>query len=362
MRTGSAVLQVAAPLMRAVAEKLRINVGLAVADRYEMVYLESIRYNRQASLRNVVSGQRVPIELTSLGRAWLAVAPEARRAELLKEFEARRGDWPRLRKEIDKAVESVRRRGWCAASWQPEIVALATPLVLENERVHVLNASVSTTEPANDVALELSAPLLALAEQIGAAVPGYAVCQMSSCERLARRFELRDGELAVDLLGLEADLVAGLDLVQHGLVLHLEDHRHAGHVEVLQRAVLERELPGCPCRPCGPRLRRVRRHGGCCDCGDRRRLRATVRRVVCENTAVMDVLVMSACEMREASQWPAWPLAGLRTWTSMFLAGMFCAGMAAAPGAARSRRLGQPVRRTRRRPCPGGCLNQPGFA
>ncbi|MBT2323919.1 helix-turn-helix domain-containing protein [Variovorax paradoxus] len=169
MRTGSTVLQVAAPRMRALAEKLRINVGLAVADRGEMLYLESIRYNKKAALRSVVSGQRVPIELTSLGRAWLAVASEARRAELFAEFEARRSDWPRLSKEIGKAIENVRRRGWCAASWQPEIVAVATPLVLENARVHVLNASVSTTEPANEVALELSAPLLALGEQIGAA-------------------------------------------------------------------------------------------------------------------------------------------------------------------------------------------------
>ena len=166
MRTGSAVLQIAAPRMRAVAEKLRINVGLAVADRSEMVYLESIRYNRKASLRKVVSGQRVPIELTSLGRAWLAVAPEARRAELLAGFAARRGDWPRLRKEIDKAIEGVHRRGWCAASWQPEIVAVATPLVLADEAVHVLNASVSTAEPPGEVALQLSAPLLALREQI----------------------------------------------------------------------------------------------------------------------------------------------------------------------------------------------------
>lgn len=110
MRTGSVVLQVAAPRMRALAEKLRINVGLAVADRSEMLYLESIRYNRKASLRSVVSGQRVPIELTSLGRAWLAVAPEARRTELLREFEARRSDWPQLRKDIDEAIDSVPSR------------------------------------------------------------------------------------------------------------------------------------------------------------------------------------------------------------------------------------------------------------
>ena len=173
MRTGSAVLQVAAPLMRTLAEKLRINVGLAVADRSEMLYLESIRYNRRASLRKVVSGQRVPMELTSLGHAYLAVAPEARRAELLKEFEARRSDWPRLRKEIDKAMESVRRHGWCAASWQPEIVALATPLMLENERQHVLNVSVSSTEPAGEIAAELHAPLLALARQIATAFDEY---------------------------------------------------------------------------------------------------------------------------------------------------------------------------------------------
>ncbi len=166
MRTGSAVLHVAAPLMRAVAEKLRINVGLAVADRSDMLYLESIRYNRRASLRKVVSGQRVPMELTSLGRAYLAVAPQEQRMALLQEFKARRGDWPALRKDIDKAIESVRRRGWCVASWQPEIVALATPLMLENERPHVLNVSVSSEEPVNEVAAELKGPLLALAREI----------------------------------------------------------------------------------------------------------------------------------------------------------------------------------------------------
>jgi DNA-binding IclR family transcriptional regulator len=85
---------------------------------------------------------------------------------LLQEFKARRGDWPALRKDIDKAIESVRRRGWCVASWQPEIVALATPLMLENERPHVLNVSVSSEEPVNEVAAELKGPLLALAREI----------------------------------------------------------------------------------------------------------------------------------------------------------------------------------------------------
>src|SRR3546814_3842509 len=68
MRAGSPILLVAGPLMRSIAEEFKINVGLAIRDRDEMVYLESVRYNRKVSLRNVVAGLRVPIALTSLGR------------------------------------------------------------------------------------------------------------------------------------------------------------------------------------------------------------------------------------------------------------------------------------------------------
>jgi DNA-binding IclR family transcriptional regulator len=69
MRTGSPVLQLAGPLMRTEAEQRKINVGLAVADGDEMVYLESVRYSHRVAWRNVVAGQRAPMELTSLGRA-----------------------------------------------------------------------------------------------------------------------------------------------------------------------------------------------------------------------------------------------------------------------------------------------------
>jgi DNA-binding IclR family transcriptional regulator len=166
MRTGSPVLQVAAPLMRKVAEERRINIGLAVADGVEMVYLESIRYNRKVSLRNVVSGQRVPIELTSLGRAYLAALPEPQRAALMATLKAaRRGVWSRLEREIEEARAAVRRQGCCVASWQPEVVALATPLIVADE-IYVLNASMSTTDSPAAAASEYRKSLLALAEQV----------------------------------------------------------------------------------------------------------------------------------------------------------------------------------------------------
>jgi DNA-binding IclR family transcriptional regulator len=163
MRSGSPVLQLAAPMMRKLAEKMKINVGLAVADRDEMVYLESVRYNRRVSLRNVVAGQRVPIELTSLGRAWLAAATVSRRRELLALFKSRRpASWRSLEKEILDAIEQVATSGFCAASWQPEVVALATPIAVAGHPVYVLNLSV-TGSGIREATQRLHAPLLQLA-------------------------------------------------------------------------------------------------------------------------------------------------------------------------------------------------------
>nr|WP_236600016.1 IclR family transcriptional regulator [Ramlibacter alkalitolerans] len=159
MRTGSTVLATAAPLMRQVAEGSKINVGLAAPDRDEMVYLESIRYNRRPSLRTVVSGQRVPMELTSLGRAYLASAPQGKRSALLAHFRQARGaQWRRVGAEITAAIESVAQNGYCAASWQPEVAAVATPLVFQGA-YYALNVSLSSAE-AFEVAVRELAPTL----------------------------------------------------------------------------------------------------------------------------------------------------------------------------------------------------------
>lgn len=159
MRSGSSVLASAAPLMRQVAEAHRINVGLAAPDGDEMVYLESIRYNRRPSLRSVVSGQRVPMELTSLGRAYLASTAPARRRSLLAHFRrTRAAQWHALGPEIAAALASVAAHGWCAAAWQPEVVAVATPLVLQGSH-YALNVSVSTAADFAATVREL-APIL----------------------------------------------------------------------------------------------------------------------------------------------------------------------------------------------------------
>lgn len=169
MRSGSRVLAVAAPLMRRVAERERLNVGLAAPDRDEMVYMESIRYARRVAFRSVVSGQRVPMELTSLGRAYLSSTTPGELHGLMSTFSHRRGRWSELKRDIERSIRDVHEQGWCAASWQPEVVAVATPLET-TDAVYALNMSLSTTEAPAEAARSLAPKLLVLKAEITSAL------------------------------------------------------------------------------------------------------------------------------------------------------------------------------------------------
>jgi DNA-binding IclR family transcriptional regulator len=163
MRASNPVLQTAMPLMRQASERLRVNVGLATPDRQDMVYLESIRYNRRPALRTVVSGQRIPIELTSLGRAYLAAAPAQERDAFLAILQTRNPARAKmLERQILEAVESVRVNGFCAAAWQLDVVAVATPIVLPDSPIYALNMSVAGRDPLVTVVTTLRGPLLEL--------------------------------------------------------------------------------------------------------------------------------------------------------------------------------------------------------
>ena len=78
----------------------------------------------------------------------------------------KRPGWSALEKEIGDAVRAVHRQGYCIASWQPEVTALATPLAVPGHRLMVLNFSLRTTDPTDTVARSLAPPLLSLRDEI----------------------------------------------------------------------------------------------------------------------------------------------------------------------------------------------------
>jgi len=176
VRSNSQVLQVAAPMMRDYAERLKVNVGLAVADGDDMVYLEAIRYARRVSFRNVVARLRIPIVRTSLGRAFLAASTAADRQQIYSHSQLKMPDeWPVIEQEIQIAIHQVQTEGYCSASWHSEVIAVATPLKLKNQPIHALNLSTVYTseEQRKEIVLDMKAHLLRLADDINEAFSSH---------------------------------------------------------------------------------------------------------------------------------------------------------------------------------------------
>lgn len=172
VRMGSPVLKVLGPLMRAESTRCRMNIGLATADRTMMVYLESIRYNPRPTLRSIVAGQQVPMELTSLGRAYLAGISETDRDKLIAQFRRRTAAATKaLIVDVQKSIRAVRRDGYCAVSWQPGVLAVATPIVLDGLPVYALNMSLQDIEPTDALATKIGEHLMVFAARCKRAIP-----------------------------------------------------------------------------------------------------------------------------------------------------------------------------------------------
>lgn len=141
-RSSEPVLERALPLMRELAEGRRVNVGLAVADQFDMVYLDSVRRSRLGIFRRLLPGSRIPIAPTSLGRAYLAGLAPAPRQQLLARLQQAHGqDWPVQGRHIRQSLRDVRSQGFCHAQWAAGMAAVATPLQAPGTALYALNVS-----------------------------------------------------------------------------------------------------------------------------------------------------------------------------------------------------------------------------
>ena len=155
------VIDIALPLMKKVAEGEKINVGLAVADQSDMVYLESVRESRRGVFRRASQGSRFPIELTAGGRAYLAGLEPAQRDTVMKTLAVRHGNaWAKIRCEIDEAGRAVDRDGYCVASWQPGLTAIAAPLVAPNYSLYSVSIGFHSAAGQQQELVRRYAPML----------------------------------------------------------------------------------------------------------------------------------------------------------------------------------------------------------
>jgi DNA-binding IclR family transcriptional regulator len=164
---GSDVLATSEPLMRELARSQRVNVGLAAVDAAEIIYLQSIRGNGGNKLRHIVSGSRAPLELTSIGRAWLSAVSEAERERMYAKIAPRyREKWPDILADIRSGIKAVKEKGYCISRWQAGSVAIARPLSPINGRIYAINISFLETSLGNLFADEQAKRLIQLGHAI----------------------------------------------------------------------------------------------------------------------------------------------------------------------------------------------------
>lgn len=118
--------------------------------------------------RRLVPGSRIPIGLTSLGRAFLSAMEPADRKLLLARLASEFGtNWPDISTAIRKSLVQIQRTGYCWAEWQTGVVALATPLSDPDGQKYALNISLPLQQgSAEQLAMEHGELLMTLAHDI----------------------------------------------------------------------------------------------------------------------------------------------------------------------------------------------------
>lgn len=140
------VSQVATPLMRESVRELLWPCDLATIEAGFMVVRESTHRLSGLSQHHAMIGERMPLFVTALGRAYLAACTDEEREALL-ELLGQRSDWigemARNRKAVDQLVHETRYRGYAYndGEWsrEAEFAAIAVPVRSGKRLLAVLN-------------------------------------------------------------------------------------------------------------------------------------------------------------------------------------------------------------------------------
>lgn len=156
----------ARPLLQDIADFARLPASLGMPDQNEMLTIETARH---AGLRppRFDLGARLPIETTSMGRAYLFALPADERTLLLRRLRLKwtKAEWQTIDAGIDKAFTSLAERGFCVSlgDRRPDVFAVGAPLVTPEGLVLALNCGGMPSEVTAERLEHEIGPRLALA-------------------------------------------------------------------------------------------------------------------------------------------------------------------------------------------------------
>lgn len=148
--SNSLVTRVAKPIMQQLADRNNMSVGLAVANQLDMIYIEYCNSSSIATLRLGV-GRTVPMELSSIGWAYVWAQSPARRQHLLFDILKKIGSYgPAVVAKMEHAFEDLDKYGYCMAAgqYQRDTFAVSVPVLLGDPPVVMaLNCSAVSYVP-----------------------------------------------------------------------------------------------------------------------------------------------------------------------------------------------------------------------
>ncbi|KAA9368830.1 IclR family transcriptional regulator [Ochrobactrum quorumnocens] len=127
--SSNAVVYMAMPLMRKLAEKTGVAVAMGLREQREMVYIANARSENPVSLRLNV-GSRLPIWRTAMGLSYYVGMEEAQREILLEQMLAAEPEHAeKIRRLTSHALEDFARDGFVAScgDWYSYINAVGIP-------------------------------------------------------------------------------------------------------------------------------------------------------------------------------------------------------------------------------------------
>jgi DNA-binding IclR family transcriptional regulator len=133
---------VAKPILQKLANFARLPVSLGTRDQLDILYIETA-HHRSAKPARFELGARLPIGLTSIGRAYLFAASPSERKIVLERL--RRDDgtesWPRIESGLERAFEELRDRGFCGSfgDWRDDVFGVAAPIRAREGTVFAIN-------------------------------------------------------------------------------------------------------------------------------------------------------------------------------------------------------------------------------
>jgi DNA-binding IclR family transcriptional regulator len=170
LRFSMPVLQVAQPILQALATKYDLTVTLATRERLQMLRLVHCT-GESAGIFGVGAGALLPIASTAMGRAYLWALPSREQAKLIEQIRMQGGESSiSAVSGIYGAFQELEERGYCFAITElvKNACAVAAPLILdERAPVLALGAMVSGVKQGELLLQKNVGPeLLAAAEQI----------------------------------------------------------------------------------------------------------------------------------------------------------------------------------------------------